>query len=513
MICIVIKGPSFQEAREQISKAMECADVVELRLDGFESLDLAALQKLRSQFRISMIFTLRSKIQGGSYIQSEENRLADILSLMQLKPEFVDLENHIPLQFIDEIASQYPESKIIFSCHNFRETPSDLEGLYREMKKTPAHFYKIALMANRCCDALRLIDWMKQADDGKLIAISMGGHGQIGRILAPKMGCPITYACLDEDQKTAPGQLSARTLIERFHYYSINPRTALFGLIGNPIDQSIGDQTHNAIMKDYGLEAVYMKMQVTPLELAPFMEYARSLPFCGISVTMPLKEAVIPFLDVLDPHAAAIGAVNTLVFKQGKILGYNTDGTGALNAIESKCLVRDKRIIIIGAGGAAKAIAYEALRRGALVTIVNRNKQKARMAGELLKCAYKGLDEMSACAEAGYDILINCTPDPLPISVDDILPEAIVMDITTKPKETLLLKYAMEKGCVIIYGYEMFVEQALGQFDLWFNGQIDRDECRYNLKNMAEVLVSNSKIHSKVLKKHPRMGMSASSPG
>jgi len=483
MICVVIKGPTFEEARLQISKAVAYADLVELRLDCFKSLDLAALKILRSHFSVPMIFTLRSQIQGGSYTQSEENRLANIRRLAELKPEYLDLENHVSACLIAEISSQCPEIKLISSYHNFTETPEDLERIYQEMQKTPAFLYKMAVTAKNCLDALRLVCWAKKSDD-KLIAISMGSYGQVSRILGPMMGCPITYAALEEDQKSAPGQLSAKTLIERYHHRSLNPRTALYGLIGNPVDQSISDETHNSLITAYGLDAVYVKIQVSPSELSDFLQFAKQLPFHGVSVTMPLKEQMLPFLNDIDPQALDIGAVNTLLFEEGKIFGFNTDGIGALDAIEREYQVKDKRIVIIGAGGATKAIAYEAHRRGGLVTIVNRDERKAFQIAERLHCIGKGLDYMAACAETGYDILINCTPSPLPIASDYILPQAIVMDVMTKPKETIFLKLAMEKGCPIIYGYRMFIEQALGQFNLWFKDHFDIQESRTILEKI-----------------------------
>lgn len=475
MICAVIKGPAFEEARQQILKATAYADLVELRLDYFKSLDLTALKKLRSHFSIPMIFTLRSQIQGGNYTQPEENRLADIRRLIELKPEYVDLESHVSARFIEEISFQSPETKIILSYHNFTETPEDLEGIYQEMQKIPACFYKIAVTAGNCLDALRLICWAKTSDD-TLIAISMGPYGQVSRILGPMIGCPITYASLDEHQESAPGQLSANTLIKKYHHRSLNLDTALYGLIGNPVDQSISDETHNSLFAAHNLNAVYVKIQVNPVELSDFLQLAKQLPFHGLSVTMPLKEHILPFLDDIDPQARDIGAVNTLLFQEDRILGFNTDGIGALNAIEKEYPIKDKRIVIIGAGGAAKAIAYEALRRGGLVAIVNRDADKALQMAQLLQCTGKGLDYMANCAESGYDLLINCTPVPQPIDSDYILPQAIVMDITTKPKETAFLKLAQEKGCSIIYGYQMFTEQAVGQFDLWLNNDFDNKE-------------------------------------
>jgi len=484
MICVVIKGPTFEEAHQQISMAVANADLVELRLDCFQSLDMAALKILRSQFSIPMIFTLRSQLQGGSYTKPEENRLVDIRRLAELNPEYLDLENHVSTSFIVEMCTQFPGIKLILSYHNFTETPEDLENIYREMSKTPAFFYKIAVTGKNCLDAMRLVCWAKKSN-GRLIAISMGSYGQISRILAPVMGCPITYAALEDTLQSAPGQLTAKNLIERYHYRSLNIHTAIYGLIGDPVDQSISDVTHNHLMMACGLNAVYVKLQVHYTELSAFLHYAKQLPFCGLSVTMPLKEHILPFLDEIASQAASIGAVNTLFFEEKKIYGSNTDSIGALNAIENVYLVKGKTVVIIGAGGAAKAIAYEAHRRGGHVIIVNRDKRRAHQVAERLHCEGKGLDSMAACAETGYDILINCTPSSEPISAEFILPRALVMDIKTRPMETPFLKLAKERGCPIIYGYRMFVEQALGQFLLWFKDRFDIQEGRKILEKSA----------------------------
>lgn len=466
MLCVVITGPSIEEARRQIVDAREYADLIELRLDRFETLETAALNSLRSCFTIPMIFTLRSRSHGGDYKQSEEKRVANMRRLMTLKPEYIDVENDVPLQFIEELSSLSPETKVILSYHNFADIP-DLDRLHQEMLKIPAYFYKIAVTPQNCLDAMRLVCWT-QKNDGRLIAIGMGPHGDISRILAPIIGCPITYASIDENQQTAPGQLSAKTLCERYHHHSLNPQTSIYGLIGEPVSQSISDETHNGWFAANGIDAVYIKIRVEPHELAEFLRLARQLPFCGLSVTMPLKEHILPYLNGIDTRAKAIGAANTLLFQERTIWGYNTDGIGALDAIESVCQVRKQRIVIIGAGGAAKAIAYEALQRGSAVTIVNRNAEKARQIAEQLNCIGNGLDSMADCAKAGYDILINCTPSSMPILPDEILPGTIVMDIKTLPKETVFLNHAMKKHCRIIHGYQMFVKQALGQFTIWF---------------------------------------------
>lgn len=483
MLCVVINGPSYTLANQQIANAAKYANLLELRLDNFQTINLVELKKLRASTSLPMIFTLRSALQGGNYKESEDNRLADIRLLASLKPEYFDLENCIPSYFIKEIAMRFPETKLILSYHNFNETPQDLDGLLHEMQKTPAVFYKIAVTASNSLDALRLLCLAKKSE--KLIAIGMGAHGQITRILGPIIGNPITYAALDDSQISAPGQLSAKTLIENYHFHDLSPKTAVYGLIGDPVDKSISDQTHNHLMRSCGLAAVYVKMQVKPPELPDFLQLAKSLPFCGLSVTMPLKEAVKPHLDHIAPQALEIGAVNTLLFRDGGIIGFNTDGIGALNAIETDMLVRGKKIVMIGAGGAAKAIAFEAHRRGGDITIINRDVDKAKLIANSVQGVAKRLDQMAECTEEGYDILINCTPLDMPIAEEHIIPHTTVMEIRTKPKETSFVTCALTKNCPVVYGYQMFAEQALGQFSLWFNDRIQTQDCRTILETKA----------------------------
>ncbi len=463
MICIPINGPTYQEAQEQIQQAIQWADWIELRLDCFESVDIEKIKALCSTFSIPKIFTLRSRAEGGHYCHSEENRLKDIDFLAQLDPDFFDLESSIDQSFLEQFLKDFPQTRVILSSHNFEKMPEDLESLYQEMKKKMNAFaYKIAVKANHLSETLRLISWAKNKGS-HLIAISMGKDGEISRILSD-----FTYASLDDDRQSAPGQIPAPILINRYRYKDLSANKKIYGLIGDPVEQSISHLTHNFLLKKLNIDAFYIKMVVKPFELQECLGFFKDLPFCGLSVTMPLKECILPFLDVIDPIAKEIGAVNTLLFKEGQVLGYNTDCFGALNAIENKMAVKEKRVVLIGAGGAAKAIAYEVVKRGAKLTIVNRNYAKAKALADRFKCNAKDFHEMSDCAKEGYDILINCTPLPLPIDPKNILPGALVMDINTRPRETLFLIKAKELNCNIIYGEEMFFEQALGQFKMWF---------------------------------------------
>jgi|694.fasta_scaffold28409_2 3-dehydroquinate dehydratase/shikimate dehydrogenase len=480
MICVAIKGSSLSEMQRLIEEALPYAHLIELRLDALEEIDIPALKEMKEACPLPFIFTLRSQFQGGFIPLSEEKRYSLLRDIAAIKPTYLDLEYGTPPSLAAQIRAEHPEIKQIVSYHQFSQFPEDLDGLLCEMKKVPADLYKIAAYTKSSEEALHLMHWAKSQTN--VVAIGMGPKGQFSRPLAPLQGQAFSYACLQEALETAPGQLSAKQLIDQYRYRTLSSKTAIYGLIGDPVDLSISDVTHNHWMERSHLDAVYVKIPVSIAELKDFLQTAKKFPFRGLSVTMPLKEALLPFLDQIDPEALAIGAVNTLVRQDDRWIGYNTDGWGALNAIEQVTPILGKNIVLIGAGGAARAIAYEGIKRGAIVTIANRDREKAMILASKLGCKAKTMD---VCASEGYDILINCTPAPMPIVDAHILPKTVIMDIKTKPKKTLFLQNGLKKGCSIIYGYKMFIEQAIGQFEHWFPGELFSQQCREILEKRA----------------------------
>jgi 3-dehydroquinate dehydratase/shikimate dehydrogenase len=457
VICAVIKGPTWAEAKKQLAKAIESSDLIELRLDFFE--DLSGLEEFRGLSLLPLIFTLRSKAHGGLCDLALEERLALISYLASYSPTYLDIELDVPDAFLSKLKEAFPLIKIILSYHNFSETPENLEEIYLLMQKKLAFFYKIAVMAKSSLDAFRLILWAKEKKEKNLIPISMGPCGHISRILGPVIGTPFMYASLEEEEHL----LSISQLVNRYHYKRLNHSTALYGLIGDPIEGSISDATHNAFFKEMGMNAVYIKIPLKVLELGAFFKLAKKLAFQGLSVTMPLKEAILPFVDEIDPNALEIGAINTLVLREEGVKGFNTDGVGGLDAIEKCKPVKGLKIAILGYGGVAKAIAYEAHRRGALISIIGRDEEKAKA----LACHFQGETTLHP-----YDVLINCTPLLSPLESSDIVRGSLIMDTKTKPKNTPFLDTALEKKCSIIYGYSLFVNQAVGQFAFWFPEKI-----------------------------------------
>lgn len=419
---------------EDLDRVGDLADLIELRLDHFSTPKMADKPS---------IFTLRKKEQGGVRDISESERLAEIERLLQFQPDYLDIEADTDPSFIERIAQKFPRIKLIGSYHNFQETPQDLDALLESMRNPHFAIYKIAVTAKSTPDMLRLMIFAKRVKV-PLTAMSMGEYGRPSRILGPIIGNALDYAGLTDDPNLH--RYSLQTLHEVFRYRKLDRDTKIYALIGDPVEQSPGHFFHNSRFSD---NAVYIKMRVRPEELAEFFKLIKQLPFHGFSVTIPLKEAIISYLDQVE---GSIGAVNTIAIRDGKLIGSNTDGAGALNAIEKHVKVVRKRLAILGAGGTARAIAYEAKLRGASVTIYNRTPERAYQLALEFGCEGLGLDRVKP-----YDILVNTIPEgPLEM----VQPNTVVMDVVYHPRETPLLAMAKKLDCQCIYGEEMFVEQA-----------------------------------------------------
>ena len=249
----------------------------------------------------------------------------------------------------------------------------------------------------------------------------------------------------------------------------IDAKTKLFGVIGNPVRESLSPTIHNAAFRRMGLNAAYLAFEVENLEEA--VRGIRGLGIRGISVTIPFKTQIIPWLDKVDAVADKIKAVNTIANEGGRLVGYNTDWQGALEALEEKVDVKRKKILLLGAGGAARAIGFGLKGKGGQVIISNRSPDKGHELAKDLGYVYEPLLSIN---EAGVDVIINATSvgmspyetqSPLP---KEVLKEGmVVMDIVYRPLKTRLLREAEEKGCSIINGLEMLAYQGAAQLEIW----------------------------------------------
>ena len=472
----IIPGPDLQTAERLVEQGKSYVDGVELRLDYFEKIELDPLKAFIHSCGLPVMLTLRRKDQGGVFQGMENERLELLESLCALHPAYVDLEYDVPLEFRKKLFETYPGILFLSSYHDFTQTPDDLESVLAKVISPFAHIYKIAFAAKSTLDALRLLELVQAHRSKKqLIGICMGEEGKCSRLLAPIVGNFLTYAAIEGSISTAPGQMTAKEMQETYRFRQLNKETKVYGLIGDPVDKSLGGLIHNAVFEERRINAVYVKLKVKTSEILAFFAHLLKLPFHGLSVTMPHKEAIVPLLSQVSTELRAIGSCNTIQIDKEKVIGFNTDGIGALNAIEKRGLVFGRYVVVIGAGGAAKSIIFEAAKRGAIVTIVNRTPSKAEELAALVQGRGGGFDLMPDVCKQGYDVIINCIPESDLIDEEWILPEKIAMDIVYVPKDTLFLAKASKKKCRVVYGYEMFINQAVEQESLWFPG-IDREK-------------------------------------
>ena len=266
----------------------------------------------------------------------------------------------------------------------------------------------------------------------------------------------------------------------------INSTTRLCALIGNPVEHSMSPLMHNAAFEKLGLNFIYLAFKVENLEYA--MNGMRGLNIKGFNVTIPYKTKVMKFLDEVDETARKIGAVNTVVNDRGFLKGFNTDWVGAIMSIEKKVSIKGKKIVILGAGGAARAIAFGMKKRGGRITILNRTVKKAEELSKELGCKFGPLDKVN---EIECDILINATPVGMYPRVDeslvgrDVLKNIdIVFDAIYNPPKTKLLMDAESVGCLTIDGVDMLVLQGAAAFELWTGKKPD-------VELMKKVVVQN----------------------
>ncbi len=253
----------------------------------------------------------------------------------------------------------------------------------------------------------------------------------------------------------------------------IDAATRLYCVLGNPVAQSKSPVMHNAAFAAVGINGVYVALAVSDIGAA--MAAVRTLDIAGASVTIPHKVSIMAHLEAVDETARAIGAVNTVVNRDGRLTGYNTDWQGAMDALGGKTAIDGRQVLVLGAGGAARAVAYGIRSRGGRLLVANRTASRAEaLAGEFGGRAVSQDQAEALVAGGGVDVLINTTSagmapavDVCPLSPGCLRPEMTVMDIVYNPLETRLLEAARAAGCVTVDGLAMFVCQGARQFEYW----------------------------------------------
>ena len=468
MICVPIVGPSMCKAQDQIASAIEIADILEFRLDLIEAYELNALLDLAT---LPVIVTNRSKIDGGQFKGPDKDRAQSLRDALKAGADYVDIEVSTPREVLQPFLEESDPANIILSYHDFSHTPEDFNLLYENMCEMPGEIIKIVTYARDLDDNLKMFELLKRAkrENQKLIGLCMGNLGEISRILSPLFGGFLTFGSLVVGQESAPGQIPATTLKD---IYRVNAKRAdfkIYGVIGNPVSKSLGYLLHNRAFQENASPDIYVSFLIDNVE--KFFNSFKDF-FSGLSVTMPAKESIMPLLDRVDATAKKIEAVNTVVREGADWVGYNTDCSGAITALEACTSLQGKNVLILGCGGTAKAIGYGVKEKGGRLTITyHGDKERGESLAKELGC------DLVQAREAGtrsIDILINCSPvgmspnvNETPFLARDLKEGMVVFDSVYNPLETKLLREAKTAGCKVIPGIELFINQAALQFELW----------------------------------------------
>ncbi len=470
MIIVSVTGPTMAEAFSQMRASRRWADIFELRLDLIRDLQLAPLMRPVARPRVA---TLRPVREGGSYVGDEVSRLAVLKDAALSGVEYVDIELSSGKRAVEDLRAVSRSVRIIVS-HHTNEVPRSGREAYAKFRHCGGDILKWVYPAEDSADLRFARDFLRLAhtERRKAIALAMGEAGEASRVLYRCFGGWATYAAAEEGPAAAPGQVRASMLRDTYRAPALNARTRVFGLLGNPVAQSKGIYLHNVLFRSGGANAVYVRFLTRNLA-----GFARSiLPLVqGCSVTTPFKEQVPALARSVEPAVRRSGAANTL-YRVGRALhAANSDAAGALDAIEQVCRVKGKRLLLLGAGGAARAIASEATRRGAEVIVTNRTAARAEALARDL-----GARAVSDVTGVEYDILANATSvgmfphvDDMPVHAGILRPGTVVFDAIYNPRETRLLREAKAAGARVVSGAEMYVRQAARQQELFLRRRVN----------------------------------------
>jgi 3-dehydroquinate dehydratase / shikimate dehydrogenase len=487
-VCVIVGRTRHKMVTIELEEAVKRgAKFIELRLDYLaKAVDFKRMLPLK---KCPWVATLRRPVDGGRWAGSEEERQTIIRQAIVSGFDWIDLETDIA----DSIR-RFGTVKRIISYHNFKETPDDLEGIFRNMLKQDGDVYKIAVTAQTPMDNLRILKLIEKSPK-PLVAHCMGEMGIPSRMLSLKYGSPFIYAAFNKERGIAPGLPSMDELHRQFHVEGINKQTQVYGVLGDPVGHSFSPLLHNQIYKHIGINAVYVPFRVPRGMLPQMLKAWSSVPVDGYSVTIPHKEAAASISSQIDDRVAETQAANTLVRKPNGFHAFNTDYEAALDSILSNLPKADnqkypditgKNALILGAGGAARAIAHALHKQGANIKVTSRTPEKsAKLAEEV---GGKAVD-WEARHNSDCDILVNCTPigmfpkvDESPVHHSYLSPGMTVFDMIYTPENTLLIKEARQRSCNAISGIEMFVRQAAKQVELFLGKVPDLDVMREILR-------------------------------
>ncbi len=445
---------------------------IELRLD-YLSQPLAVLPKLKNLLDIhpeaTFIATCRRAVNGGQFRGSVASQLAVLRRAADLGFPLVDLElQSAEALKTDDLRDLYDRVGLILSHHNFRSTKK-LDEEFAAMSQYPADFYKLVSTATNLYDNVVMMKFLERTS-GKheMVGVCMGEQGIISRVLGVRAGSVFTFAAATKGEETAPGQVTASELRDIYRIEMVDQATQVYGVAGDPVSHSLSPVMMNAAFRRETVNAVYLALHAKSLK--DLLACVQDIPIRGLSVTMPYKQEMVAALANSDPLTRLIGACNTVVRgADGKLYGFNTDVAGILTPLEQRLTLAGAHVLILGAGGAARAAAFGLKAKGAEVAIANRTPASGMALARQVKGKYVKRAEL---AKQQFDVIINATPVGMNGAKQAPLEEKelnakFLFDLVYTPAETKLVQMARARNVEVIPGLEMFVQQGARQFEIW----------------------------------------------
>jgi 3-dehydroquinate dehydratase/shikimate dehydrogenase len=469
---VAVTGKDPGELMDKAESLVRDNPFLEFRLDYLPKPGLA-VPKIRTFFEINphavVIATCRRAASGGKFKGTVPAQLEVLAKAAGAGCQLVDVELQTALKIKPpQLQKLRGQAAVVLSFHDFNATKK-LEETLAKMEGYPADFYKIVSTATTLSDNVAMMKFLeKQSDRHSLVALCMGEQGIISRVLGVRAGSAFTFAAVSPDERTAPGQVTAQDLRSVYRIEQVDVATRVYGVAGDPVAHSLSPIIMNTALRRENVNAVYLALHAKTLK--DLLACVREIPIHGLSITMPYKEAILEHLDNTDSHTSKIGACNTVVRAQdGKLYGFNTDTAGVVRPLEQRLALEGARVLVLGAGGAARAAVFGLKERGSEVFILNRSAAPAQKLARQAKARTLKRPDLKKLT---FDVIVNATPVGManpretPLNENEINAK-YVFDMVYDPAETRFLKAAKDRGAQIIPGIEMFVHQAARQFEIW----------------------------------------------
>jgi len=471
-IFISLAAPTLAAAEAHANHLVGSMVGYELRLDylrEFDSLEARLHEMLVRLHFPQTIATCRRAEAGGQFQGGVDEQVALLQAAVRAGCQWVDLEIESVDRAGTDVLRQFRPAKVIVSYHNYCKTPP-LGPIYRRLARLPVQVVKIVGLARGLQDNLRVrhLTLTRGRRSPKLVSLGLGPSGLPSRLLALQWGCPFTYGSVGDHLGVAPGQLPAELMRSVYRVEHLDRRTLLYGVVGSHAALSLSPAMQNAAFQAKHVNAVYLPCQTS--RLRDFLAFARCMGMQGFSVTMPYKRAIIRSLDWLDPLATRIGACNTVAIQHGKWMGWNTDAAAVVEVLTKRLRLAGSRILILGAGGAARAAAFALRAEGAQLFIAAR---RGAAGQRLARSTAAHVVPWGSTEGLDVDAVINATPVGMPPQLDAMpidfarLRTRVVFDMVYYPLETRFLAEARGRGLTTISGLEMLVAQGARQFEIW----------------------------------------------